>query len=64
MIAKNTPFKNVWIQPASDDSGLPLGAALWGYYSYYHSEKKFVMSTAFLGNDYENNEIEKLLNKL
>ena len=64
LIAKNTPFKNVWIQPASDDSGLPLGAALWGYYSYYHSEKKFVMSTAFLGNDYENNEIEKLLNKL
>ena len=29
MIRSETPFKDVWIQPAANDSGTSLGAALW-----------------------------------
>lgn len=31
-IVEKTPFKNIFIQPAADDSGIGLGCALYGYY--------------------------------
>lgn len=30
--AQQTPFKNIFIQPAATDTGIPLGAALYGYH--------------------------------
>ena len=29
VIRDNTPFKNIWVQPAAGDAGTALGAALW-----------------------------------
>ena len=57
LLYKNTPFKNIWIQPAADDSGLPLGAALWGYYNILNGRKKYVMQHAYLGNTYDAKDI-------
>ena len=31
-IARETPFRNIWIQPAAGDAGGALGAALFGYH--------------------------------
>lgn len=31
-IMRETPFEDVWITPGCSDTGLPLGAALWGYF--------------------------------
>jgi len=31
-ILKETPFENLFIQPAANDAGNAIGAALWGYY--------------------------------
>jgi len=61
-------FKKIWIQPAAGDAGGSLGAAL----SLWHIEQnnprkidpKDSMKGAYLGPEYNKNEIEKELNKL
>ncbi|MDX2144408.1 MAG: carbamoyltransferase C-terminal domain-containing protein [Rhodospirillaceae bacterium] len=32
-ISRETKFKNVFVEPACDDGGLPVGAALWAYFN-------------------------------
>ena len=66
-ILKNKIFENIWIQPASGDAGGSLGAAL----AYWHNEldnqkinSKDAMQGSYLGPSYENNYIEKELNKI
>ena len=59
---KEKIFKNIWVQPAAGDAGGALGAA---QYLYYHilENKRHVneiddqMQGAFLGNQYNSNEI-------
>lgn len=56
------PFKNIWIQPASGDSGTALGAALWIDKRIRHNlEKEFVMDHAYWGPEYSDEAIEKFL---
>lgn len=38
-IARQTPFKEVFISSCPDDSGISVGAALWGYYHYTESSQ-------------------------
>ena len=33
-VARESPFKRVWIQPAAGDAGGSVGAALCGYHLY------------------------------
>ena len=59
-------FKNIWIQPASGDAGGALGAALAFYYMNGNRRtimKNDSMSGSFLGTSYNDNEIEKSLQK-
>ena len=66
-ILKNSPFKNIWIQPAAGDAGGSLGAAL----AYWHQElgnkrnenlnQKDEMKGSYLGPSFDNNQIEKTL---
>src|SRR5690606_28452993 len=56
------PFKNVWVQPASGDSGTALGAAMWiDIQKRKSKEKSFIMSHAYWGPEYSDAEIEKFL---
>ena len=66
---KNKIFKNIWIQPASGDSGGSLGAALAIWYLYYRKERRISnnydsMHGSFLGPNYSNHEIINCLKKL
>ncbi|MDA8695307.1 hypothetical protein N9M32_04085 [Alphaproteobacteria bacterium] len=65
-ILKNTNFKNIWIQPASGDSGGSLGACLNLYYSHLNKKRvvtdKDSMKSSYLGTEYNNNSIKELLN--
>ncbi len=64
-ILKEKYFKNIWIQPAAGDAGGSLGAA----YAYWYQEKnnqRIVdkndsMQGSYLGEQYDNNYIEKEL---
>ncbi|MGN6701610.1 MAG: carbamoyltransferase family protein [Burkholderiaceae bacterium] len=56
------PFKQVWAQPASGDSGTSLGAALWIDKEERGAKKRvWQMDHAFLGPDYGDDEIEAFL---
>jgi len=55
-------FKNIWVQPASGDSGTALGAAIWvDMQQRKSSTKDFRMHHAYWGPEYSDEEIEKFL---
>jgi carbamoyltransferase len=55
-------FKNVWVQPASGDSGTALGAALWiDAQERKSTTRDFVMDHAYWGPEYGEESIEKFL---
>jgi carbamoyltransferase len=58
-IVDSGDFDEVFIQPAASDAGVPLGAALLGYYSVLEGEKRWRMDHAFLGSEYSNSIINK-----
>lgn len=59
------PFRNVWAQPASGDSGTALGAALWVDAQRREgtdaNTRRYVMEQAFLGPAYSDDDIEQFL---
>ena len=67
-ILNNTPFKNIWIQPAAGDAGGSLGAAL-AYWYIVSKNKREIKSTdsmrgSYLGPEYSNTEISNELKRL
>ncbi len=56
-ILDKTPFENIFIQPASGDSGLALGAALWASHQINKNPVKWRMNNAYLGREYGEKEI-------
>ena len=51
-ILRETPFEDVYIQPAAGDSGGALGAALYAYHVLLGKPRKFVMEHAYWGQAY------------
>lgn len=51
-------FEEIFIQPAATDPGLPLGAALLGYYSALGGSVRWRMDHAFLARPYDGVEGE------
>jgi carbamoyltransferase len=67
MLKKSGLFKNIWVQPASGDSGGALGAAL----AFYYLEKKSIREIhldsqkgSLLGPEFKNEHIKILLNQM
>ena len=60
-ITGNTPFRNVYIQPAAGDSGTAVGAAAFVYHGLRDRLRTFTMDHAYLGPGYGDEEIEKAL---
>ncbi|WP_207425402.1 carbamoyltransferase C-terminal domain-containing protein [Pedobacter sp. SYSU D00535] len=61
-IRDKSPFKNIWVQPASGDSGTALGAALWlDSQTRKPKKRSFEMSHAYWGPEYSDEEIEQFL---
>jgi len=67
-IYKEKIFENIWVQPAAGDAGGALGAAL----AYYYLQKKNKrninalddMKGSYLGPEFNDEQIEKILNKI
>ncbi|MCE7937954.1 hypothetical protein DCC79_09800 [bacterium] len=51
-ILAETPFEEVYIQPAAGDSGGAVGAALWAYHCVLGRPRRFVMEHAYWGQGY------------
>jgi len=60
-IKKNTPFENIYIQPASGDAGTAVGAAAYASYVLFKEPRLFVMNHALLGTEANEKEIESNL---
>jgi len=62
-IFDHTPFKEIYIQPASSDGGGSLGAAYYLYSHIFDQKRKFIMKDAYWGPAFNRSQIEMLLNK-
>lgn len=56
-IMRETPFENVFIQPAAGDAGGAIGAALYVYHVVLGHLRKFTMEHAYWGADYPESEM-------
>ena len=62
-LVDRTPFQGLFIQPASDDGGTPLGAALAIKHSVEGSSRPTTWRGPFLGVDYGHDELQALLDE-
>jgi len=60
-IIKETPFEDVFIQPAAGDSGGALGAALYTYHVLLGKPREFVMEHAYWGQEYSEAEMKSAI---
>lgn len=60
-IIKETPFEEVFIQPAAGDAGGAVGAAAYTYYSLLGNERKGYLRHAYLGPEHSAEEIRDYL---
>ena len=60
-LLRETPFEELYIQPAAGDSGGALGAALYAYHVLLGKPRAFVMQHAYWGKAYSENEIKAAL---
>jgi carbamoyltransferase len=64
-LLRESPFKNIWIQPAAGDAGGALGAALAIWHEYLDRPREPAagddMRGAFLGPEYSNKQIGETL---
>jgi carbamoyltransferase len=67
-ILRESPFKDIWIQPASSDAGGALGAALLVWHRFLNKPRIVdngydKQKASFLGPSYSDKEIEEFLNR-
>lgn len=62
-IQQNTPFKNIFIQPAAGDAGAALGAALAVHHLALNKPRQYVMRHAYYGSEYSDEAIKTFLDK-
>jgi carbamoyltransferase len=60
-ILRETPFEELFIQPAAGDAGGALGAALWAYHSVLGHPRRPPLEHAYWGADYEPGDVEGFL---
>ncbi len=62
-ILRETPFEELFVQPASGDGGGALGAALWADNMLLGNPRRYRMDHAYLGKDYTSAEIQEFLDQ-
>jgi carbamoyltransferase len=62
-LLRETPFEDVFIQPAAGDSGGALGAALYAYHGLLKKPRRFVLENCYWGEEYDENEVADSLKK-
>ncbi|GAA4231928.1 carbamoyltransferase [Postechiella marina] len=60
-IVRESPFEDVYVMPAAGDNGTAIGAAYYLYNGIFKKERNFVHSNPYVGTEYTNDDIEKVL---
>jgi carbamoyltransferase len=63
-IFEKTPFRDLYVQPASNDSGTSIGAALYVWNQVLGKPRTFVMSNAYYGPAWSDAQIREQLDLL
>lgn len=61
LIKKNTPFRNLFVQPAAGDSGTALGVAFYIWNTLLGNQRNYVMRDSYLGPEYSEEDLEQAL---
>jgi len=61
-VREQTPFEEIYVQPAASDNGTALGAAYFVWHQVLGKPRTFVMNHALWGTSYDDGDIESLLN--
>ncbi len=62
-ILNETPFDELWIQPAAGDDGGALGAALWAWHTLLGKPRLWVQRHAYYGRSYSDEECRAFLDE-
>ena len=60
-VRANTPFEELYIQPAAGDNGTALGAAYYVWHETLGNERTFVMDHALWGTSYDDDDVPALV---
>ncbi len=60
-IIRETPFTDVYVQPAAGDSGGAVGAALYAHHVLLQQPRAFVMEHAYWGKQFSDADIQQTL---
>jgi carbamoyltransferase len=60
-LLRETPFEELFVQPAAGDGGGALGAALWAYHTVLGHPRTAILEHAYWGAEYTSDEIEGFL---
>ncbi len=63
IILEQSGFEHLFVQPASSDAGGSLGAAMHIYNCLLNKERNYVMTNAYLGPEFSDEEIKAYLEK-
>ncbi|MGB7293173.1 MAG: carbamoyltransferase C-terminal domain-containing protein [Thermodesulfobacteriota bacterium] len=62
-IFERTPYKEIYIPPASHDGGTAVGAAFWVWNMTIERSRDFIMKSPYWGPEFSELEIEEILRK-
>ncbi|GIW39874.1 MAG: carbamoyltransferase [Candidatus Binatia bacterium] len=62
-LLRETPFRELFIQPAAGDGGGALGAALYAYHTVLGQPRRFVLEHAYWGAEYGDGAVHDFLRK-
>jgi len=63
-LQRESPFENIFIQPAAGDDGIAIGGAFQLYHEFSGKDREYVMEHAYLGPGYSDDEIATAIEKL
>jgi carbamoyltransferase len=63
VLARESGFENVWIQPAAGDDGIAIGCAYYGHLAVRKQPRTHVIKHAFFGKPYRDEEIKDAVSK-
>ena len=60
-LTQEGPFDQIFVHPACSDSGIPMGAALYGYYEILGGTTPWKMEDAYTGKLYDQDDIDQAI---